>query len=81
MAGKLRIPFTTGLLLGIGETFKERIEDLFLIRDLNQKYNHIQEIIMQNFVYKDGISFIAYNSITIKEILKFTWTAKIIFQT
>ena len=53
-AGKLRIPFTTGLLLGIGETIKDREESLLAIRDLHKKYGHIQEIIIQNFCPKRG---------------------------
>ena len=48
-AGKLRIPFTTGLLIGIGETLDDRIESLLANRDLNRKYGHIQEVIVQNF--------------------------------
>jgi FO synthase len=48
-AGELQIPFTTGLLLGIGETPEERIDTLFAIRELHQKYGHIQEVIVQNF--------------------------------
>jgi FO synthase subunit 1 len=53
-AGKLRIPFTTGLLLGIGETMTDREESLYAIRDLHKKYGHIQEIIVQNFCPKPG---------------------------
>lgn len=53
-AGKLRIPFTTGLLLGIGETMKDREESLHAIRDLHRRYRHIQEIIIQNFCPKPG---------------------------
>jgi len=48
-AGKLKIPFTTGLLLGIGETMVDREESLHAIRDLHKRYGHIQEIIIQNF--------------------------------
>lgn len=48
-AGKLRVPFTTGILIGIGETWDERIDSLFAIRDLHERYGHIQEIIVQNF--------------------------------
>jgi len=48
-AGKLKIPFTTGILVGIGETWQERIESLLLIADISKKYNHIQEVIVQNF--------------------------------
>jgi 7,8-didemethyl-8-hydroxy-5-deazariboflavin synthase len=53
-AGKMRIPFTTGLLLGIGETMKDREESLLAIRDLHRRYSHIQEIIIQNFCQKPG---------------------------
>jgi FO synthase subunit 1 len=53
-AGKLKIPFTTGLLLGIGETMADREESLNAIRDLHKRYRHIQEIIIQNFCPKPG---------------------------
>jgi FO synthase subunit 1 len=53
-AGKLRIPFTTGLLLGIGETKADREESLLAIRDLHKRYGHIQEVIIQNFCPKPG---------------------------
>jgi FO synthase len=48
-AGKQNIPFTTGILIGIGETRRERIESLLAIREIHQQYGHIQEIIVQNF--------------------------------
>jgi FO synthase len=48
-AGELAIPFTTGLLLGIGETHREVVDSLVAIRDLHRSYGHIQEIIIQNF--------------------------------
>lgn len=48
-AGALRIPFTTGILLGIGETRRERAESLLAIRALHRRYGHIQEVIVQNF--------------------------------
>ena len=53
-AGKLKIPFTTGLLLGIGENRYNRIESLNVIKDLHQRYHHIQEVIIQNFCPKPG---------------------------
>jgi FO synthase subunit 1 len=53
-AGKLKIPFTTGLLLGIGETMADREESLLAIRHLHKKFGHIQEIIIQNFCPKPG---------------------------
>jgi len=51
-AGRLKIPITTGLLIGIGETLEEIIDSLIVIREINQKYGNIQEIIMQNHVPK-----------------------------
>jgi 7,8-didemethyl-8-hydroxy-5-deazariboflavin synthase CofG subunit len=53
-AGGQRIPFTTGILIGIGETFEERVDALLAIRDLHEKYGHIQEVIIQNFRAKSG---------------------------
>jgi FO synthase len=54
MAGEQRIPFTTGLLIGIGETRRERIEALLALRSLHATYAHLQEIIIQNFRPKAG---------------------------
>jgi FO synthase len=48
-AGELRIPFTTGILVGIGETRRERVEALLAIREQHQEYGHVQEVIVQNF--------------------------------
>ena len=53
-AGRLSIPFTTGILVGIGETPVERAESLFAIRSLHLKYRHVQEVIVQNFRAKPG---------------------------
>ena len=49
LAGEARVPFTTGILIGIGETRRERIESLLAIRELHEMHGHIQEIIIQNF--------------------------------
>jgi FO synthase len=48
-AGELAIPFTTGILIGIGETRRERVESLLAIRRLHRRYGHVQEVIVQNF--------------------------------
>jgi len=48
-SGKLRIPMTTGILVGIGETIEEIIDSIFAIKQLHQKYGNIQEVILQNF--------------------------------
>ncbi len=54
-AGELQIPFTTGILIGIGETRRERVESLLAIRDLARAHGHIQEVIIQNFRTRPGI--------------------------
>ena len=53
-AGEAAVPFTSGILIGIGETRRERIESLLALRDLSDRYGHIQEIIIQNFRAKPG---------------------------
>jgi 7,8-didemethyl-8-hydroxy-5-deazariboflavin synthase CofG subunit len=52
-AGQLRIPFTSGLLLGIGENAAERVDTLLTIRDLDDRHGHIEEVIVQPFLAKD----------------------------
>lgn len=54
-AGKQKVPFTTGLLIGIGESAEDRVDALLAIRDLHQRYGNIQEVIIQNFRVKPGI--------------------------
>jgi len=54
-AGRLKIPFTTGILIGIGETLDDRVDSLSAIRDLHERYGHIQEVIIQNFRAKPEI--------------------------
>ena len=54
-AGKQRVPFTTGLLIGIGESPEDRVETVLAIRDLHERYGHIQEVIVQNFRAKPNI--------------------------
>ncbi|MEZ5565061.1 MAG: 7,8-didemethyl-8-hydroxy-5-deazariboflavin synthase CofG, partial [Gammaproteobacteria bacterium] len=53
-AGEARVPLTTGLLIGIGETRDERLQSLLLLRDLHLEFGHLQELIIQNFVPKAG---------------------------
>ncbi len=53
-AGEARVPLTTGLLIGIGETRDERLLSLLLLRDLHREFGHVQELIIQNFVPKAG---------------------------
>ena len=54
LAGELRLPFTTGILIGIGDTREDRVESLLAIRDLHQRFGHIQEVIVQNFRAKSN---------------------------
>jgi FO synthase subunit 1 len=51
-AGRLKMPFTTGILVGIGETWNDRIDSLLAIKELHVKYGHIQEVIIQSFMPK-----------------------------
>ena len=63
-AGKLKIPYTTGILIGIGETKEEIADSLLAIRDLYNKYGHIQEVIIQNFTTSPGIEMEKYQEPT-----------------
>ncbi len=54
LAGELAVPFTTGILIGIGETRTERLDSLIAMRDLHRAHGHIQEVIVQNFRAKPG---------------------------
>nr|WP_235399215.1 5-amino-6-(D-ribitylamino)uracil--L-tyrosine 4-hydroxyphenyl transferase CofH [Sphingomonas sp. SRS2] len=70
-AGRAGVPFTTGLLIGIGETRVERIEALVAIRDLHREYGHIQEVIIQNFRAKPGTRMASHPEPSLEEHL---WT-------
>jgi FO synthase len=71
-AGELAVPFTTGVLIGIGETREERIEALVAIRDLHERHGHIQEVIVQNFRAKPGTKMALHPEPSMEELL---WTA------
>lgn len=78
-AGKLKIPFTTGLLIGIGETIKERADSLLQIRKLQDQYGHIQEIIIQNFKPKPGIPLENQKEPSLAEMIKIVAVTKLLF--
>jgi FO synthase len=59
-AGRLGVPFTTGILIGIGETMEDRVESLVAIKRLHQQYGHVQEVIIQNFRVKSRIPMAAW---------------------
>jgi FO synthase len=73
LAGELAIPFTTGILIGIGETHEERLEALAAIRDLHDRYGHVQEVIVQNFRAKPGTKMAEAPEPTLDEHL---WTIR-----
>ena len=73
-AGRLAIPFTTGILIGIGETRAERIEALLAIRSLGDTHGHVQEVIVQNFRAKPDTRMAGHPEPTTSELL---WTAAV----
>jgi 7,8-didemethyl-8-hydroxy-5-deazariboflavin synthase CofG subunit len=77
-AGKLHIAFTTGILIGIGETPEERIDSLFTIRALHEKYGHVQEVIVQNFRAKPDIPMAAHPEPGLEEMLRTLAVARLI---
>jgi FO synthase len=77
-AGKLGIPFTTGLLIGIGETRAERVDTLCAIRDLRERYGHIQEVIVQNFRAKPRIPMRDAPEPSLEELLRTIAVARLV---
>jgi len=77
-AGKLSVAFTTGILIGIGETMEERIDSLLAIRTLHEKYGHIQEVIIQNFRAKPDIPMAAYAEPSLEDMLRTIALARLI---
>ena len=78
-AGEQRIPFTTGILIGIGETRLERLESLLSIRDIHQRHGHIQEIIIQNFRAKPNTKMVNAPEPDLHEMLWTLAAARIVF--
>ena len=78
LAGELRIPFTTGILIGIGENWQERIDSLIAIRELHERYGHIQEVIVQNFRAKPTIPMRAHPDATKDDMVKTIALARLI---
>jgi 7,8-didemethyl-8-hydroxy-5-deazariboflavin synthase CofG subunit len=77
-AGKLQIPFTTGILIGIGETPDERVDSLLAIRRLHEEYGHIQEVIIQNFRAKPTIPMRDWPEPTLLDMLKTVAVARLL---
>ncbi len=79
LAGELKVPFTSGILIGIGETRLERIEALLALRTLHQRYGHIQEIIVQNFRAKAGTKMASAPEPDLDDLLWTLAVARLIF--
>jgi len=69
-AGRLRIPFTTGILIGIGETPGERLDSLAAIRAVHERHGHIQEVIVQNFRAKPMTRMAAHADAALEDLLR-----------
>ncbi|MGH3042830.1 MAG: 7,8-didemethyl-8-hydroxy-5-deazariboflavin synthase CofG, partial [Gaiellaceae bacterium] len=73
LAGELEIPFTSGILIGIGETREERLDALEAIAALHDRYEHIQEVIVQNVRAKSGTKMVDHPEPSLDELI---WTAR-----
>jgi FO synthase len=77
-AGELEIPFTTGILIGIGETLRERVDSLLAIRQVHERYGHIQEVIVQNFRAKSGTRMALAPEPDARDVAKTAATARLV---
>lgn len=78
-AGRAAVPFTSGILIGIGETRRERVESLLALRDLHRRYGHLQEIIIQNFRAKAGTKMAQSPEPDLNELVWTIAVARLIF--
>ena len=74
IAGELRIAFTTGILIGIGETLEERVDSLLAIRELQRRHGHVQEVIVQNFRAKPDTPMSGHPDPSAEDLL---WTVAV----
>jgi FO synthase len=79
-AGKLGVPFTTGILIGIGETMEDRVESLLAIKRLHERYGHIQEVIIQNFRVKPRIPMAAWSEPDTGDMLRTIAVARLLLR-
>jgi FO synthase len=77
-AGEQKVAWTTGILIGIGETREERVDSLLAIRDLHAEYGHIQEVIVQNFRVKEDIAMRHKDEPSVFEMLRTIATARLV---
>ena len=79
LAGQAKVPFTSGILIGIGETRQERIESLLSLREVHRQYGHLQEVIVQNFRAKPGTLMAQAPEPDLNELLWTIAVARLIF--
>jgi FO synthase subunit 1 len=79
-AGRQRVAFTTGILIGIGETPGERVDSLFAIRQLHERHGHIQEVIVQNFRAKPDIPMWEHPEPGLEDMLRTIAVARLVLQ-
>lgn len=77
-AGRHQVPFTTGLLIGIGETAEDRVDTLFAIRELHRRHDHVQEVIVQNFRVKATIPMAFWPEPSMDEMLRTVAVARLV---
>jgi 7,8-didemethyl-8-hydroxy-5-deazariboflavin synthase CofG subunit len=77
-AGKQGVPFTTGLLIGIGESVEDRVDTLLAIREMHDRYGHVQEVIVQNFRAKSGIPMQDWPEPTLGDMLRTVAVARLL---
>jgi len=77
-AGKQNLPFTTGLLIGIGETLEDRVDTMLAIREVHRRYDHIQEVIVQNFRVKSSIPMRHWPEPSLGEMLRTVAVARLL---
>ena len=78
-AGRQSVPFTSGILIGIGETRTERIQSLLALKNLHDRYGHLQEIIVQNFRAKQGTRYAGRDEPDLDDLLWTAAVARIVF--
>ena len=79
LAGEAKVPFTSGILIGIGETRRERIESLLALRELHDRHGHLQEVIIQNFRAKPGTKMVDAPEPDLDDLLWTIAVARIVF--
>ncbi|CEA06630.1 FO synthase subunit 1 [Pseudomonas saudimassiliensis] len=79
-AGRLGVPFTTGILIGIGETWAERVDSLLTINNLHREHGHIQEVIVQNFRAKPGTAMANHPEPSLDDMVRTLVLARLLLE-